>query len=46
LSLAKDVTINKTGLYQAYSTFYAVRATSAKFGLQAGSKEFKTQNEE
>jgi hypothetical protein len=33
-------------LDQACSTFYAVRTTSVKFGLQAGSKEFKTQYEE
>ena len=33
-------------LDQACSSFYAVSATPAKFGLQAGSKKFYTQNEE
>jgi hypothetical protein len=32
-------------LDQACSTFYVVRAASAKFGLHAGNMKFNTQNE-
>jgi len=30
---------------QACSSFYAVQATSARFGLHAGNMQFNTQNE-
>jgi hypothetical protein len=39
------VMLQEMPLGQARSTSYAVRATSAKFGLHASNMKFNTQNE-
>ena len=41
-----EVWCSKRRLGQNRSTFRVMRATSAKFGLHVGNKNFNTQNEE